>query len=148
MNRVPRPGNLFLTSCSVLTVLLYAFSFFRGGRVRVGSRVYITSEWLWTLSPPQWNQRLHSSAKRGLWWLRQGAERRGRGFLCARKSPYALHPPLGSSDNIAFETVPLFVWLTTALSRLFKKDPRAPPLLTPLSSRRPVVWCSWFCARR
>ena len=45
--------------------------------------------------------------------------------------------------NIAFETVPVFIWSTTAFSRqivecfLFS---------VPLSSRPSVVWCPWFCA--
>ena len=45
-------------------------------------------------------------------------------------------PSLGSFHNVAFETVPMFVWLTMALSRPFKE---ALPLSTPLSSRRSVV---------
>ena len=36
-----------------------------------------------------------------------------------------------------------------ALSRPFKEDRRALiPLSTPLSSRRSMAWCPWFCARR
>ena len=34
-----------------------------------------------------------------------------------------------------------------ALSRPFKEDPLALPFSTPLSSRRSMVWCPWFCAR-
>ena len=53
---------------------------------------------------------------------------------------------LRSFPNDAFETVPMFVWLTMALSRPFKEDRRALPLSTPLSSRRSMVWCPWLCA--
>ena len=41
--------------------------------------------------------------------------------------------------NVAFETVPVFVWLTMALSRPFKEDRLALPLSTPLSSRRSMM---------
>ena len=38
-------------------------------------------------------------------------------YLCARKIPYALHHvSLRSFSNVAFETVLIVVWLTTALS--------------------------------
>ena len=48
---------------------------------------------------------------------------------------------LRSYPNVALETVPMFVWLTTALSRPFKKIVcRALPLSTPLSSRRSLAW--------
>ena len=60
------------------------------------------------------------------------------------ESPKALHPSLRSFPNIPFETVPMFVWLTMALSRNFKKNRLALPLFTPLSSRRSVVWCPWL----
>ena len=41
-----------------------------------------------------------------------------RRYLCARKSPYVPHPvSLRSFLNVAFETVPMFVWLTMAISR-------------------------------
>ena len=45
-----------------------------------------------------------------------------RWYLCAWKSPYALYPSLRSFPNVAFEMVPMFVWLTMALSRPFKED--------------------------
>ena len=32
------------------------------------------------------------------------------GYLCARKSPYALHPSLRRFPNFAFGTIPTFVW--------------------------------------
>ena len=48
--------------------------------------------------------------------------------------------------NVAFETVPMFVLLTMALSRPFKEDRLALPLSTSLSSRRSVVRCPWLCA--
>ena len=60
-------------------------------------------------------------------------------------------PSLRGFPNVvfhAFETVPLFVWLTMALSRPLKEDRLALPLSTPLSSRRSMVWCPWLCARR
>ena len=41
-----------------------------------------------------------------------------RRYLCARKSRYVPHPvSLRSFPNVAFETVPMFVWLTMAISR-------------------------------
>ena len=54
---------------------------------------------------------------------------------------------LRSFPKVTFKTVPMFVWLTMALSRPFKEDRLALPLSTPLSSRRSVVWCPWLCAR-
>ena len=50
-------------------------------------------------------------------------------------------PPLRIFPNIAFQTVPMFVWLTMALSRPFKEDRLALPLSAPLSSRLSMVWC-------
>ena len=32
-----------------------------------------------------------------------------RWYLCARKCPHAIHPPLRSFANVAFEAVPVFV---------------------------------------
>ena len=57
-------------------------------------------------------------------------------------------PSLRSFPNVAFVTVPRFVWLTMALSRPLKEDRLALPLSTPLSSRRSMVQCPWLCARR
>ena len=72
-----------------------------------------------------------------------------RWYLCARKSPYALHSvSLRGFPSVAFETVPMFVWLTMALSRPVKENGLAHPLSTPPSSRRSMLWCTWFCARR
>ena len=56
-------------------------------------------------------------------------------------------PSLSSFPSVAFEAVPMFVWLTMVLSRPFKEDLLAVPLSTPLSSRRSMVWCPWFCTR-
>ena len=47
-------------------------------------------------------------------------------------------------SEVAFETVPMFVWFT---SRPFKDDRPMLPLSTPPSSRLSMVWCPWFCAR-
>ena len=48
---------------------------------------------------------------------------------------------LRSCYNVAYETVPVFVWLTVALSCPFKEDHLALPFSTPLSSGRSMVWC-------
>ena len=56
-------------------------------------------------------------------------------------------PSLRSFPNFAFERVPMFVWLTMALSRPFKEDRLALPLSTPLSSRR-LLWCMTISAQR
>ena len=48
------------------------------------------------------------------------------------------------SAPVPFETIPMFVLLTMALSYPFKKDRLALPLSTPLSSRRSMVWCLWL----
>ena len=42
---------------------------------------------------------------------------------------------LSSFPNVAFETVPMFIWLTMALYHSFKEDRLVLPLSTPLSSR-------------
>ena len=78
-------------------------------------------------------------------WLVQFSS---RWYLCAQKGPYALHPVSQKFPNVAFETVPMFVWLTMALSRPFKVDRLALPLCTTLSSGRSVMWRPWLCARR
>ena len=57
-------------------------------------------------------------------------------------------PSVRGFPNVAFETAPMFVWLTMALSRPFKEERLALPLSTPLSSRRSMVWCPWLGARR
>ena len=56
-----------------------------------------------------------------------------RWYLCARKSPYALHPSLRSFPNVAFETVPMLILLTVALSRPFKEDRLALPVFQRLN---------------
>ena len=77
-----------------------------------------------------------------------------RWYRSAQESPYALHPvDLRSvTPNDAFETVPIMlVWWTMALSQArFKVDhcSSAGFLHTSLCSRRTVVWCPWFCARK
>ena len=55
--------------------------------------------------------------------------------------------PLAYFPSVTFETVSVFVLLTMTLSGLFKKDCLALPQSMPLSSRRPMVWCRWLCAR-
>ena len=55
---------------------------------------------------------------------------------------------LRSFPNIAFETVPRFVWLTMAHSCPFKEDRPTLPLSTPLFSRWLMVWCPWLSACR
>ena len=42
-------------------------------------------------------------------------------YLCARKSPYALHT-VRSFPDVASESVPMFICLTMFISRPFKKD--------------------------
>ena len=37
------------------------------------------------------------------------AQFRSRWYLCAQKSPYALHPASENVPNVAFETAPMFV---------------------------------------
>ena len=50
------------------------------------------------------------------------------------ENPICAPPRLSEvSPNVAFETVPMFVWLTMALSRPFKEDRLTLPLSTPLS---------------
>ena len=60
-------------------------------------------------------------------------------FSSAQDGIYALGkahmrsaPSFRSFANVAFETVPMFVWLTMALSRPFKEDRLELPLSTPL----------------
>ena len=79
----------------------------------------------------------------------------GKSFYSVQDGIYALEkvhmrstPTLRSIPNVAFETVPMFAWLTTALSRPFKEDCLALPLSTPLSSKRSMVWRPWLCTRR
>ena len=55
---------------------------------------------------------------------------------------------LRSFPNVAFEMVPVFIWLTMALSHPFKEDCLVFPLSMPLSSRWSMVLCHWLCACR
>ena len=63
-----------------------------------------------------------------------------RWCLCAWKSPYAFHPVSQTfSPNVAFETVPMYSWLTMALSRPLKED----RLVLPLGAsdvRQSIAW--------
>jgi len=54
------------------------------------------------------------------------------------------HPSVRCFSNVAYETVPMFMWLIIALSRPFKEDRLALPLSTPLSSRQSMVLCPWL----
>ena len=54
-------------------------------------------------------------------------------------------PSLRSVPKVAFDTVPVFVWLTMALSRPFKEDRLALPL--PTRAFLQMVWCPWLCTR-
>ena len=50
-------------------------------------------------------------------------------------------PSLRSFPKVAFEAVPMFIWLTMALSRPFKEDRLALPLSTPESFPPGDRWC-------
>ena len=71
------------------------------------------------------------------------------GIYALGKASMRSTPSLRSFPNVAFETVPMLVWLTMGpflvLSRNFVE--RLLPLSTPLSCRRSMVWCPWLCAR-
>ena len=76
-------------------------------------------------------------------------------FRLAEDGIYALGKPhmrsipsLRFFFPVSFETVPMFVWLTMALSRRFKEVCRALSLSTLVYSRRSMVQCPWLCARR
>ena len=60
------------------------------------------------------------------------------GIYALGKAHMRSTPSLRSFPNVAFETVPVFLWLTMALSRPFKEDRRPLSLSTSLSSRRPI----------
>ena len=77
-----------------------------------------------------------------LYWLELNCRR------ARKKAHMRSTPSLRSFPNVAFQTVPVFVWLTMALSRPFNEDHRALPLSTHLSSRRSMVCCPWLCGRR
>ena len=70
--------------------------------------------------------------------------------MCTWESPY-VHSTLSlrsfPNSNIAFEIVPMFIWLMMALSHLFKEDSLALPLSMPLSSRQLMMWCPWLCVQ-
>ena len=51
-------------------------------------------------------------------------------------------PPLSSLPKVALETVPMFVWLNTDCSQPQRVECRPHPFSTPLSFRRPMLWCS------
>ena len=63
-------------------------------------------------------------------------------YLCARKSPYALHPVAETFPRPLkrFQCSSDWRWPSLVLSR--KIFPRL------LFSRRSMVWCSWLCAHR
>ena len=56
------------------------------------------------------------------------------GFYALRKAHTHSTPALRSFPNVAFEMVPLFLWLTLALSHPFREDCLALPLFTSLST--------------
>ena len=70
------------------------------------------------------------------------------GIYVLRKDHTRSTPSLRSFPNIAFETVPMFIWLKMAFSRHLKDHHPALPLSMPLSSRWSMVWCPWLCAHR
>ena len=70
-----------------------------------------------------------------------------RWYLCAQKSPYALHPVSQKFPHRCLSNSSS-VRLTMAFSQPFKKGHLALPLSMPLSSRQSVVWCPWPCACR
>jgi len=86
---------------------------------------------LWKPPPPSWNRDVSfysgqfSSVQYAIYVLRK-----------VQRRPTPSHR---SFPSIAFKTVPMFVWLTIALSRPFKEDHLALPLSTSLSSRRMCV---------
>jgi len=58
-----------------------------------------------------------------------------RGICALGKAHIRFTPPLRGFPSVAFETVPMFVWLTMVLSHPFKEDRRVLLLSTHLSSR-------------
>ena len=70
-----------------------------------------------------------------------------KGIYALGKAHVRPTPSLRRFPSASFETVPVFVWLTMALSLPFREDRLALPHSTPLSSRRSIVWCPWLCAR-
>ena len=57
-------------------------------------------------------------------------------------------PSLRGFPNVAFETVPMFVWLTLTISRPFKEDLLALPLSTPLFQAIYGVLSLALCSRK
>ena len=56
--------------------------------------------------------------------------------------------PLRIFPNVAFQTVPMFAWLTMALSCPFKENHQMLPPSMPLSFMQLMMWCYWLCACR
>ena len=71
-----------------------------------------------------------------------------RWYLCAWKSPYALHPVSQKFPQRCLWNGSSVHLIMMALSRPFKEDHLVLPLSTPLSSRRSMVWCPWLCASK
>ena len=61
------------------------------------------------------------------------------GICTLRKAHICSTPSLRSFPNVGFETVPMFIWVMTALSCPFKENCLALPLSTLLSSRQLMV---------
>ena len=55
---------------------------------------------------------------------------------------------LRSFPNVAFDTVPMLIWLMIAIFHPFNEGRLALPLAMPVSSRWSMVWCPWLCACR
>ena len=69
------------------------------------------------------------------------------GIYALGKAHMRFAPFRRSFPNVALETVPVFVWLTMALSRPFKEDRPALPLSTPLSfTPKKNIKAPAFCA--
>ena len=87
-----------------------------------------TANWIFPIKQGQF-----SSVQDGIYAL---------GKDCMRATPSLRCFPI-----VGFETVPMLVWLTVALSSFQGRSSSASkPLSAPLSSKRSMVWCPWFCA--
>ena len=124
-----RPALAVFGLCTLFhTRVVYVFSFNR----RVPQRLSHTSVSAWgsdreAVAMKALRHEPFSSVQDGIYAL-------GKAHMCSTLS-------LRNFPSVAGETVPMFVWLTMALSRPFKEGSLALPLSTPLSSWRLVVLC-------
>ena len=117
---------------------LVPFFFNRTGTISAENAVIIMSRFVCSRLPRCWSASLRWNV--GL-YVHNSVQFK-MVSMQSEKPMCASTPPLRSFPSVAFETVPMFVWLTMALSRPLKEDSER-PLYGPLETRKRVYVLGW-----